>query len=95
MKIHNVFHVSLLEPYSESMIPGRMRPPPPPVIVDAHEEFEVEEILDSKRVRKTLLYLVKWKGYPISENSWEPAAHVKNAARLVKAFHDKYPRKPT
>jgi hypothetical protein len=69
MKVHDVFHVSLLEPYHESTIPNRVPPPPPPVVVDDHQEFEVEEILDSKRVRKTLQYLVKWKGYPVSENS--------------------------
>ena len=94
MKIHNVFHVSLLEPYHESAIPGRIRPPPPPVIVDNNQEFEVEEILDSRRERKSLLYLVKWKGYLTSDNSWEPASYVKNAASLVKAFHDRYPNKP-
>jgi hypothetical protein len=94
MKIHNVFHVSLLEPYHESTIPNRIRPLPPPIVVDTHEEFEVEDILDSKRSYGALWYLVKWKGYPISENSWEPATNVKNARRLVKAYHDKYPRKP-
>jgi len=30
-------------------------------------------------------YLVKWKGYPDSDNSWEPASHMKNAVNLVTA----------
>ena len=93
LKLHNVFHVSLLEPYKSSTI-RKHRPPPPPIIIDSFEEYEVEKILDSKRFRKQLKYLIKWEGYPVSENSWEPAAHLKNAPDLVKEFHRRYPAKP-
>jgi hypothetical protein len=41
MKIHPVFHVSLLEPYKESSIPGRFRVLPPPVEIEGQEEFEI------------------------------------------------------
>jgi len=94
MKVHPVFHVSLLEPYVPSTIPNRTRPPPPPVIVDSQVEYEVEEILDSKYIRKSLYYLVKWKGYDPCDNTWEPASSVKNSPRLVEAFHSKYPNRP-
>src|SRR5439155_9583246 len=48
MKIHTVLHVSLLEPYKPSTIPGRTRDPPPPIVINDENEWEVEEILDSK-----------------------------------------------
>ena len=48
MKIHPVFHVSLLEPFYASTPPGRLPKPPPPVEIDGIEEFEVDEILDSR-----------------------------------------------
>lgn len=48
MKIHPVFHVVLLEPYKQSDIPGRTRPPPPPIKIKGEIEYEVEEILNSK-----------------------------------------------
>jgi hypothetical protein len=94
MKIHDVFHVSLLEPYHQPAFPQRHQPPPPPVIVDSTELYEVEEILDSKRTRNQLQYLVKWKGYPISENSWHPAGNLKEAPDAVAHFHRRYPTKP-
>jgi hypothetical protein len=48
MKIHPVFHVSLLEPYKESTIPGRLPAPPPPIEINGEEEFEVSKIIDSR-----------------------------------------------
>ena len=48
LKIHPVFHVSLLYPFSDDTIPGRTPSPPPPVEVEGEEEYEVEEILNSR-----------------------------------------------
>jgi hypothetical protein len=39
MKIHPFFHVSLLEPYRVSTIPGRIHDPPPPIEVDDEHEY--------------------------------------------------------
>ena len=43
----SVFHVSLLEPYKPSIIPGRIQEPPPLVAINDENEWEIEEILDS------------------------------------------------
>ena len=45
MKVHNVFHVSLLRPYISS---GSYQPPAPTVFEDDHLENTVEMILDHK-----------------------------------------------
>ena len=95
MKIHPVFHVSLLDQYTENDIPGHIQPPPPPVIIKNQIEYEVEDILDSKFLRKRLFYLIKWKGYPISDNSWEPISHLLNSRDLIQYFHSWYPNKPS
>ena len=71
-KIHDVFHIDLLTPYHKMDIHGPNFAQPPPDLVDGEEEYKVEEILDSRkhgRGRK-VQYLVKWKGYPSSDNQW-------------------------
>ena len=58
MRLHPVFHVSLLEPYASNSIPGRIVPPPPPIEFDEGPEYEVKAILDSKVVKNKLYYLI-------------------------------------
>ncbi|CAG8763732.1 7767_t:CDS:2 [Dentiscutata erythropus] len=47
-KIHNTFHVLLLELYMANTILGRVAKPLPPIIIDEACEYEVKEILDTK-----------------------------------------------
>jgi hypothetical protein len=71
-KIHDVFHVDLLTPYIEMEFHGPNYTRPPPDLVQGTEEYEVEAILDSRQHGRghKVQYLVKWKGYPNSDNEW-------------------------
>lgn len=50
------------------------------------QEFEVEEILQAKDENGVQWYLVKWRGYPDDNNSWEPEGHLKNATDAIRKF---------
>jgi Chromo (CHRromatin Organisation MOdifier) domain len=72
--IHDVFHASLLSPYRETTTHGPNFRRPPPDLIGGEEEYEVEAIINHrfKGRNRQLQYLIKWKGYPHSDNTWEP-----------------------
>ena len=92
MRIHPVFHVSLLAHAANDPLPGQHPPPAPAVIVDGEEEWEVERILDSCYYYNHLQYLTKWKGYDAP--TWQPVENMEHASDAVLDFHRLYPEKP-
>jgi len=92
MRIHPVFHVSLLDHVASDPHPGQVITPAPPVVVDGEEEWEVEEILDSKLYYRKLHYYVKWTGYDAP--TWDPAELLANAPDAIADFHRRHPNKP-
>jgi hypothetical protein len=60
---------------------------PPPDLINDEEQYEVEAIRSHRHQgrKKQLQYLIKWKGYPESDNIWEPADHVR-APQLIKQY---------
>ena len=95
-RIHPVFHTDLLTPYHETKTHGENYQRPPPELIDNEEEFEVEAILDSRRFGRgrKLQYLIKWLGYPSSDNQWEDTDKV-HADKLVELFRQRHPSKET
>jgi hypothetical protein len=71
-RIYDVFHVSLLSPYRETTAHDPNFTWPPPDLIGGEEEYKVEAILNHRRHgrSRTLQYLIKWKGYPHSDNTW-------------------------
>ena len=71
-KIHDVFHIDLLTLYHETKLHGPNFMRPPPDLIDGEEEYEVKEVLQSQKFGRgcKIQYLIKWKGYPDSENQW-------------------------
>jgi hypothetical protein len=56
------------------------------MVIDGKNEYKVEEILDSHMRYDHLKYLIEWKGYNTSHNSWE--VHKQVHARLkIAMFH--------
>jgi hypothetical protein len=92
--IHPVFHSNLLMPYTETPSHGPNFTRPPPELIDGEEEYEVEQIRSHRTWgrSKTLQYLIKWKGYPESDNTWENADQI-HAPELIKLYHQALTRR--
>src|SRR5258707_15181920 len=86
--IHDVFHASLLSPYRETNTHGPNYSRPSPDLIEGEEEYEVEKVINHRHTgrARTLQYLIKWKGDPEADNTWEPADQV-HAPQLVKTYH--------
>ena len=91
--IHDVFHVSLLSPYSETPSHGPNFSRPPPDLIGGEEEYKVESIRGHRHFsrNKKLQFLIRWKGYAPSDDTWEPADSV-HAPDLVKEYKQRTPR---
>lgn len=100
MSIHRVFHVSKLRSYNESEQFNVDRTPdiirPPPELVDDQNEYEVEAIRKVQKKKWTdgrmyNQYLVKWKGYPEYENTWEwEETLATNAKKLLDDYNQQH-----
>jgi hypothetical protein len=71
-RIHNVFHATLLKQYKENDIYGANYNQPPPELLEGEEVYEIETILNHRKRGRGYQYYIKWRGYPISDASWEP-----------------------
>ena len=78
-KIWPIFQVSNLKRFRRSNEFVREDQPLPPILVDGEEEYEVEGILRHKGDGAWRRYLVLWKGYPLTEATWEPESHLEHA----------------
>ncbi|SGY96154.1 BQ5605_C036g11546 [Microbotryum silenes-dioicae] len=84
-KSHNVFHASKLRHWTDNdgaAFPGQEATEPASVVVQGNEEWEVDRIVDEKGKGQRKRYLVKWKGWADSDNTWEPRAHLEETIVL-------------
>ncbi|MGH6649449.1 DDE-type integrase/transposase/recombinase [Aquabacterium sp.] len=90
IKVHNVLPSDRLRKASEDPLPGQVEEPPPPIQVTGDAEYEVQEVLASKTLRRRLYYRVHWTGHD-PDPTWYPASNFKYAPHKLQVFHDKYP----
>ncbi len=88
-----MFHANLITPYKETELHGPNFTHLLPDLIEGEQEFEVEKILDAQpRGRGCKMhFLVKWKGYPTSDNSWEPRENL-HADKLIMEYNKKKQR---
>ena len=85
MRIHLVVNVSWIVRYKEQM-KGQKKEEEKPIEVEGIEEWEVEKILNKKKIRGVEKYLIRWKGFTAEGDTWERRENLKNAEELIEEF---------
>ena len=85
MRIHPVVNVSRIVRYKEQ-VKEQKKEEGKPVEVEGVEEWEVEKVLNKKKIRGVEKYLIRWKGFTVEGNTWERRENLKNAEELIKEF---------
>ena len=86
-----MFHALLLTPYTKNEVHGPNYTRPPAELTEQEEEeWEVERIIGHQKQGRGHQYHVLWKGYPITEATWEPETvfeHVQETLQPYKEYH--------
>ena len=88
MRIHPVVNVSWIVRYKEQ-VKGQKKEEGKPVEVEGVEEWEVEKILNKKKMRGVEKYLVQWKGFTAEGDIWERRENLKNVEELIEEFEQR------
>jgi len=91
VKIHPVVNVSRVQRY-KSQVEGQRKEAPQLVVIEGEEGWEVEKIMNKRRVQGRDKYLVQWNGCTAEEDTWENKENLKNAMELVEEFERNYSR---
>ena len=68
MRIHPVINVSQVVQYREQ-VKGQKKEEGKPVEVEGVKEWEVEKILNKRKIRGIGKYLVQWKGFTVESDT--------------------------
>ena len=85
IRIHLVVNVSWIVRYKKQM-KGQKKEEGKPVEVEGVEEWEIEKILNKKKMRGVEKYLIRWKGFTAEGDTWERKENLKNVEELIEEF---------
>jgi len=96
IKIHDVFHPSLLSKDPNNPIEGQEPAEPLPIVAtegDDDAEWLVDEILAIRKQNRTLKVQAKWNGYERDE-TWYPIENFRSSIDLLADFYNSHPEAP-
>ena len=62
------------------------------MVIEEEEEWEVEKMINKKKIQGKEKYLVLWKRYTVEEDTWKNKENLKNMMKLVEGFKRNYSR---
>ncbi len=81
MWIHSVFHAFMLQCCNQFISLQIIK-----MSVKSDKEYQVENILEKWMISRKAHYLIKWKKYNTSENTWELIENLNSCARTLQHF---------
>lgn len=55
---------------------------------EPEKEYEVERIIGKRNEEDREFYLVKWKGYPQNESTWEPIDNLWKVKKMIRKYNE-------
>jgi hypothetical protein len=90
-KIHNVFHVFLLESCKDLAEKKQTSF----IYVNDEKQWKIEQVLNSRKYREKLQYYIKWLNWDDIHNEWLNANNMRHASDLIVKYHEKYSEQMT
>jgi len=85
MRIHPVVNVSQIVRYKEQ-VEGQKKEEGKPIEIKGVKEWEIEKILNKRKIRGIDKYLVRWKGFTAEHDTWERKEDLENAKEVLEEF---------
>jgi len=85
MRIYLVVNMSQIVQYNEQ-VKEQKKEEGKPVEIEGVEEWEVEKILNKKKMRGVEKYLVRWKGFTAEHDTWERKEDLGNVEEALEEF---------
>ena len=85
MSIHLVVNISRIVQYKEQ-VGGQKKEEGKPIEIKGVKEWEIEKILNKRKIRGVEKYLVRWKRFIAEYDTWEKKENLGNAEEVLDKF---------
>ena len=75
-----------ISPYIDFPQRERSKIETPVIVENGAPDYEIQEVLDTKLVQSTRIFLVSWVGYDHSSDLWEPLENLDGCLETVYEF---------
>ena len=86
IRVHPVFHVSLLEPYQAREGEDPSEHDAPEVMPDGTVEYELEAIMDDRLRYRTQQYRCRWKSWGPEHDTWQTADDLEHSPEILQEY---------